>query len=344
MQQQIKNIIYTALFILSFNNIYAQCFDDRHSMVAEDAWLSCETSENPNPERGDSHWIMYDFGEIYVLDDLDLWNYNVLGASNNGVSEVIVEISENMETWTMIGTESVDIAPESSYYEGEAVLSIGNLPARYLLITATNNHGGDCYGLSELRVSIGGVSTPLSWLAFDAVNQNRDVQLNWKTEAEINVDRYNVLRSYDRVNWDEIGQTPSKSVTSADRNDYDYLDQGIWRVTPHTTIYYKIESLDYDGSVSYTEVRAVNKDRGNLAMNIFPNPTADKIYLENFATDEVVSISIFSQLGQLMQQSNNVSLFENNAVDLSELPQGIYRVEVNNGNENIFSSDVIISR
>ena len=44
------------------------------SQELEDSWQSCEISMNPNPERGESHWIMYDFGKVVKLEEVRFWN------------------------------------------------------------------------------------------------------------------------------------------------------------------------------------------------------------------------------------------------------------------------------
>jgi len=132
----------------------AQCFFDRHDTSEQTSWESCTASNNPNPVRGTSHWIMYDLGQMYELGQMHFWNYNYPGETNKGVSNVIIDYSVNASNWGGGITHSISEADASGFYEGEAGPQLGGVAARYVLLTFSSNHGGACYGLAEMRVGI----------------------------------------------------------------------------------------------------------------------------------------------------------------------------------------------
>ena len=70
------HILLIALISLFSQLVNAQCFPDRHSTNFYDGWVSCETAVNPNPLRPVSHFIMYDFGKIFKLGQMQIWNTN----------------------------------------------------------------------------------------------------------------------------------------------------------------------------------------------------------------------------------------------------------------------------
>ena len=88
-------LIIWMVVLCPFNHLEGQAFPDRHTTNAFDAWISCEPSPNPNPARGTSHWIRYDFGQSYSLYDLTLWNLNHPQYVSSGLRNVIIDYSTN---------------------------------------------------------------------------------------------------------------------------------------------------------------------------------------------------------------------------------------------------------
>ena len=152
-----KLLLISCITILSCNFLLAQCNADRHSAKITDQWMSCETSINPNTERGDSHWIMYDFGDDYALNASTIWNCNVYNQTDSGIQNYAVDISNDGETWLAQGEYELSQADASTFYEGEAGPNFNGLVARYVLITSLNGFGGDCACLSEIRFETSGI-------------------------------------------------------------------------------------------------------------------------------------------------------------------------------------------
>ena len=138
--------------------LLAQCDADRHSALHVDNWLSCEMSENPNIERGNSHWIMYDFGEVYELNASTFWNCNSYGNTEAGIQNYVVDFSNDGLNWIEFGEYNLTQASASSFYEGEAGPDFDGLGARYILITSLNSFGSNCACLSEVRFETSGIT------------------------------------------------------------------------------------------------------------------------------------------------------------------------------------------
>ncbi len=146
-------ILMISLFLGMQSLLYAQCYPDRHSTNWFDGWISCEPAPNPNGSPDMSHWIMYEFGEVYKLGQTTIWNTNDPAHLDWGMREVIMEISLDGLEWTSAGTYNFEQASGSSTYEGFPGPDLGGVEARYLLVTAQSNWGGECYGLSEIRIA-----------------------------------------------------------------------------------------------------------------------------------------------------------------------------------------------
>lgn len=133
---------------------YSQCFPDRHNTSNSTAWLSCIKTQNPNTERGLSHWIMYDLGEVHEIKESNFWNINNPENLNDGVQELVLDISIDGQSWYEWGTFTIDQSNGSSFYEGTPGPDFSGTNARYLLFTPISNYGGSCYGFSELRINV----------------------------------------------------------------------------------------------------------------------------------------------------------------------------------------------
>ena len=130
---------------------FAQC-DGSHNAMDDMSWLSCTGTENPNNSRIEEHWIMYDLGGFYHLGESHFWNYNQAGDTENGIATIAIDYSVDGVNWTWWGDLNLDEAPGSDSYYGEEGPDFDGLLTKYLLLTVVANHGGPCYGFSEMKI------------------------------------------------------------------------------------------------------------------------------------------------------------------------------------------------
>ena len=156
MKNLYHSVLLTAFFVFGALSTHAQCLDNIHSPFAEDAWLSCQTSINPVPERGAGHWLQYDLGYSYLLDSMFIWNYNVWGSTGNGVKEMAIDYSEDGVNWTHMGNFEIAQAPGSWKYDTPELIEMGNVAARYLSLTFIDSwsNESDCVGISEMKIAV----------------------------------------------------------------------------------------------------------------------------------------------------------------------------------------------
>ena len=230
-----KYTTYTiAIFITIFSiaSINAQCFDDGHSPFKEQGWLSCNTSVGPIPERGDAHWILYDFGHVYTLDSLYFWNHNVWGETGMGVRSILIDYSTDKENWTTVGPIEIQKAPGSWKYTGTHGPTLNNIDAQYALVTvlSTWEEDASCAGIAEIRfgvnqsVNVEEVEAELAWtLSPNPATDRISIQL---PEAEIKS-----LKMFD-----SMGRLVKQLSTSNDRVEVllDELNEGIYFVSIST--------------------------------------------------------------------------------------------------------------
>ncbi len=148
-----KTIYLIFACMLCAQVVIGQCYPDRHSTNFYDGWVSCESALNPNTDRGKSHFIMYDFGKLFALGQMTIWNSNDPTHLDWGMRDVHIDYSADGIVWTSAGTFTFPQASGLSTYEGVVGPNLNGIEGRYLLITAINNYGGVCYGLSEMHVA-----------------------------------------------------------------------------------------------------------------------------------------------------------------------------------------------
>lgn len=142
------------IILLSPLALSAQCYPDRHNTSWSDAWISCEKSRNPNTNRGNSHWIAYDFGSVYRLGTMKMWNLNIPEELVSGVRSFTIDYSLDGQLWTELGTYTLSMATGKSIYEGEEITDWEGKQARYVILSPIDNYGGPCVGISEVRFGL----------------------------------------------------------------------------------------------------------------------------------------------------------------------------------------------
>ena len=149
-----KTILVVLIFGITFTTALAQCFLDRHNTSWLDGWISCSTSMNPNSARGETHWILYNLNYSYELFQMHIWNANAPEYVNDGMQDIVIDVSSDGVEWTEIGEFTIPMADGTPTYEGLDLYDFGGLNAQYVLITGFTNHGGSCFGLSEIRIDV----------------------------------------------------------------------------------------------------------------------------------------------------------------------------------------------
>ena len=170
--------LFVLMSLVLCTQLGAQCDTLRHNTTWFDGWISCEATENPNSVRGSGHWIQYDFGETYKLYELHIWNTNAPDLLDYGMQNVVIDVSLDGTTWTEAGQYLIPQADGDSHYEGAELMSFDSAIARFVIITAIDNYGGNCFGLSEMRVRAS-EACPEQKIEWIAGNGDWDVPSNW---------------------------------------------------------------------------------------------------------------------------------------------------------------------
>lgn len=188
------------------------------------------------------------------------------------------------------------------------------------------NNGSQAYSL--LVSGVGGTPTnlPLNLLAFEAIFQNNTAQLQWFTANEINTAHFIIERSIDGSNFNSIGKVLAKGDGS-----YTFTDALLTNTNLPSTIYYRLQIVDKDGSFTYSKTVVVTLNNKQAALNIYPIPTSSTLYVQLNSTQNINSnLQVLNVQGKaLLQQPIAIKAGSNTfTVNTSTLPKGNYLVKV----------------
>jgi len=236
-----------------------------------------------------------------------------------------------------------DSTTGQSYGQGKWATSNGNLvlisdvfsnPNTYKVkVNSTSISGVTvCSGVSATGTIIvnPAIVLPLSLIEFKGKKQSADIVLEWTTENEKQLDRFEIERSNNGTSFYNIGRINSVGIAGT-KNLYRYAD----RNPTGDKNYYRLKIIDIDGKFMYSKVIAFSRDgvKGIFISNVSPNPFTNKIDFALYLEKPVqLQLQIIDVTGRVMiTKTINGTAGTNNIQwnGLSKLVEGIYYLNVN---------------
>jgi hypothetical protein len=184
-------------------------------------------------------------------------------------------------------------------------------------------------------LSISNSILPVGFMSFNAVENNNIINLNWAVENEGSIQRYEVERSEDGINYVKINEVkPSANLNSG---RYSIADN-VASVTSRQ-LYYRIKQYTTDGSYHYSKIIPVKRDKIASSIILYPNPVKSNLNLIiNSNSNDNAVISVFNSAGlKVINQQEQLANGNNSILinGISKLPKGVYQLSIkrlNNGN------------
>jgi len=156
---------------------------------------------------------------------------------------------------------------------------------------------------------------PIELLSFDAIQNEYDVDLIWKTATEINNDFFTIVKSKNGEDWITVGQVKGAG------NSNSILSYKLTDEHPFMGVsYYRLIQTDFDGSETYSSIRKVEFDDNSLSnIFIFPNPTVNTINVKGL--NSIAEIVLYNCLGERVIESK---LKPQQTINISNLAKGVY--------------------
>ena len=178
---------------------------------------------------------------------------------------------------------------------------------------------------------------PLAMLEFAAQKLDAGVQLKWTTDKEINTSHFEIERSADGRNFEQIGEV--KAFSTIGRNSYGFIDSH-----PLSANYYRLKMFDKNGRYSFSKVNIVLYE-GVVIARVQPNPFHEWIHLYlKLEEDETIKVDIMDINGALVFTKSFKAIKGTNQILISELQPfkpGFYMISISSASRVLHQQKVI---
>ena len=181
---------------------------------------------------------------------------------------------------------------------------------------------------------------PLKLLSFTAQTQltpnpskEANILLNWQTANEVNISHINIQRSLNGKEFTTIGNVNASCCA------YSYLDNrppsnfngGL------STIYYRLEIADKDGSKTYSEVRQLAISKEQVVISIYPNPAKALVTIDCKAMKVLRIINSLGQEVSRQEPRNDAAI-----INTKQFTKGVYVVQVTTTNGEMKTEKLVV--
>jgi hypothetical protein len=199
----------------------------------------------------------------------------------------------------------------------------------FVVAWESQNQDGSNYGIYAQRYILPPLF-PIELLFFTGHSEPDANIIEWATATEKNSAWQIVERSANgEDDWSEIGRMAGAGNSTAP------LAYKISDENPLPLGYYRLTSVDFDGSLQHSEVISISRTSAELSvLNVFPVPADKEVNLVvNMPSSGFVEMSVHNTLGQLVIWQKNLLVKGSNdlKIDLLGLPSGNYTVTIADG-------------
>jgi len=242
----------------------------------------------------------------------------LLGNSSSYLDIVSSKQDDSPTRNGFISGNPVTVKIWSSVYNREIMLSSNNILVPSTLLPIANLNFVPL-GRTNCRLTYLDATLPVELSAFNtAIMANNTVALSWVTQSENNLFGYHLYRGTENqiASADRITSSMIAPSNTSNEATYSYNDT---EVTPATTYYYWLQSIESNGSSEYFGPYTVRTNDTNTTpslpsitaiSNAYPNPFNGTTHT-NFDVDvkegEVAQLSIYNIKGQIVKTYSSIN-------------------------------------
>ncbi|MDI1235684.1 MAG: T9SS type A sorting domain-containing protein [bacterium] len=183
------------------------------------------------------------------------------------------------------------------------------------------------------------VALPVTLNQFNVFSENDNIKLNWSTTSEENLSKFEVMRSFDGINFQSVGTATARG-NSNELNEYQFSDINAAAFN-QSKIFYQLRMIDENGDYKLSNM--VQLRMSTIAtVSVYPNPSSDYLNVnlsEAIDTDAAVSISdINGKNVELNSTSNNGTSIQFN---IQQLENGVYFLNLLNNDGSVTATKFI---
>ncbi len=176
---------------------------------------------------------------------------------------------------------------------------------------------------------------PVTLTNVKAYQANAGVQIDWTTQQESNIEKYEVEKSNNAQQFSYLASVPAKGNSSV------ILKYNLFDPNPFAGVnFYRIKTIDKSGQATYSEVIKLNISRGVTMLTVYPNPVkGNTIVLQmNNLQKGNYNITLSNKIGQTII-TKVIAHAGGSATQTIEpgkvLAEGVYQLRLTGGGINI---------
>lgn len=192
-------------------------------------------------------------------------------------------------------------------------------------LAGCNNNSSPCNNFAGIPSGINGdgvfdnVLLPLELSYFKAQKQDEKVLLSWGVSASDQTTFFELQRAADGLEFEAIAQIPAQF----NQTDYTFLDAEPIKGQS----YYRLLQIGENEEKQYSIIQAVYLEQMTNAIQLWPNPAKNELYLASEQVDEITQLELLDLQGRkqtIQYQKENNRLH----IQWANLPQGIYFLQI----------------
>jgi len=245
-----------------------------------------------------------------------LVGYSVAGAGRtNGATQLI---------------RSIVGGPANTLDFGVGLLNLGNTVSTVLGFTTDNNGIGKTYTFNSNLCGSG--TLPVTLLNFKGEKADSKVKLEWTTTDEIELNRYELERSTDGINFSVIAVVFTKGEQ---KNVYTYFDER----PAYGSNYYRLRMVDDNAKFTYSNTALVQfGEKLSGLITAAPNPARQQINIRLTGYEKGNYILRLYNTAGVLLEMRKVNLLEHQQTEVlnrkGDLQPGIYMATLHDENNN----------
>jgi hypothetical protein len=265
--------------------------------------------------------------------------------TSTGASSIALEAYNNEEYWDLApkGTATGRVIvtyddyknPSITVSENKNVFSVGHLTGGNWL-----NEGSDVTGTlvagsvtSEVisawsPFTLGAIpeaGLPVTLVSFNAKAIENNALLEWQTTSEENASHFEVERSLDARSFEKIGTVDAAGYSNGLQR-YSFTDRSFGNQLQ--TVYYRLRSVDLDGTFSLTRTVSLQPRGAGRFAGIYPNPAGKASTVTVPSGISAGEVSLWDMLGRQVPV-RTASLSDGSVqVSLNGVASGLYLLKL----------------
>ncbi|MEL6253143.1 MAG: T9SS type A sorting domain-containing protein [Bacteroidota bacterium] len=271
----------------------------------------------------------------FTLDGL----YSVLNYSSNTAMNMTSFETSNYNQLSGIATHSTSNSVLFDYNGGSSIIVRARIIDDGDVLPSKSDQRLFSFNFDPCLINCysNPLTLPVEYNFFSAQKVEDMVELKWETGLEINNDRFEIERSFDGENFQQIGVVVGYG-NSDETQAYQFIDPN----PVFGKILYRLKQIDFDGAFNYSTSQEVfySVEKDLVQMKVYPNPATDYLHISSNGDLSDSFIKIFNQQGQLVMLENMGSGI--NVLDIRNLPAGVYHLDLQSSHFYLPTRKIVI--